>query len=192
MFEEDIGFGDDDDFDFVFVFDADEFLAFAVIEVVAYAVMDFDDDAPDGFSGGGREYQSHDFDGQAFCGFDLADAIAGWAVFVDASAEGGSDALSGHFDEPEGADAEYACASAVASDGVSESVFDAASVLFFAHVDEVIDDYATEVAESDLACDGICCAKVHLVGALFGVGISPEAAAVDVDGNECFGLVDNE
>ena len=192
VFEEDIGFGDDDDFDLVFVFDADEFFAFAVIEVVTDAIVDFDDDAFDGIAGGGSEDESHDFDGEAFGGFDLSDAVARRAIFVDASSERGSDTLSGHFDESEGADSQDSSACAIASDGIAECAFDTAAMFFFSHIDEVIDDDTSEVTESNLSGDGIGGAEIHLVGAFFSVGICAEAAAVDVDGDESFGLVDDE
>ena len=61
---------------------------------------------------------------------------------------------------------------------------DAAAMLLLAHVDEVVDDHAAEVAEAELPGDFLGGQEVHLVGGLFGRVVGAEAAAVDVDGDQ--------
>ena len=61
-----------------------------------------------------------------------------------------------------------------------------------AHVDEVVDDHAAQVAQAQLAGDLLGGLQVHLVGGLLGVVVGPEVAAVDVDGDQRLGLLDDD
>ena len=65
-------------------------------------------------------------------------------------------------------------------------------MLFLVHVDEVVDDDAAEVAESDLPGDLLGGQDVHLIGRLLGGVLGAEVAAVDVDGHQGLGLVDDD
>ena len=80
----------------------------------------------------------------------------------------------------------------VALDRVAHRLLDAAAVLLVAHVDEVVDDDAAQVAQPELAGDLLGGLQVHLVGRLLGVVVGPEVAAVDVDGDQRLGLVDDD
>ncbi len=100
--------------------------------------------------------------------------------------------MAGHFDEAEGAGAENFGAGPIAADGIVQRTFDVAAVAFLAHIDEVVHDDAAEVAEAELAGDFAGGDLVELVGRILGGAIGAEAAAVDVDGDEGLGLVDDE
>ena len=61
-----------------------------------------------------------------------------------------------------------------------------------AHVDEVVDDDAAEVAQPQLPGDLLGRVQVHLEGGLLGVVVGAEVAAVDVDGDQRLGLLDDD
>ncbi len=85
--------------------------------------------------------------------------------------------------QPELADAENLGAGAVAADGVAQRPFDVAAMAIAAHVDEVVDDDAAEVAEAKLASDFLRGQQVHLVGGFLGRVVGAEVSAVNVDGD---------
>jgi hypothetical protein len=60
------------------------------------------------------------------------------------------------------------------------------------HVDEVDDDQATEVAQTELAGQFFGRFHVGLEGGFLDIGALGRAAGVDVDGNQCFGVVDDD
>ena len=62
---------------------------------------------------------------------------------------------------------------------------------FFPHVDEVVDDHTTQVAQTDLAADFCSSLQVNLVRVFFGIVIHAEVAAVHVDGDQRFRLIDD-
>ena len=61
-----------------------------------------------------------------------------------------------------------------------------------AHVDEVVDHHAAQVAEPQLPGDFLGGDLVELEGRFLGRAVGAEAAAVDVDRHEGLGLVDHE
>ena len=110
---------------------------------------------------------------------------------VDAS-DAPSHALSCEFEEAQLADGEELGAGAIALEEVLELVFDIASVGSAAHIDEVEDDEATEIAEAELAADLVGGFHVCSERGCFGVGGAAHLAGVDIDGDEGFGFVDDE
>ncbi len=60
------------------------------------------------------------------------------------------------------------------------------------HVDEVVDDDAAEVAEPQLPCDLIDRLKVRVIRIRLAVAGRTTSAAVDVDRDQRFGLIDDE
>ncbi len=67
-----------------------------------------------------------------------------------------------------------------------------ALVLLLLHVDEVDDDDPAQVAEPQLAADGLYRLEVGLEDGLFQVVVPHETAGVDVDGGHRLGLVDDQ
>jgi hypothetical protein len=66
------------------------------------------------------------------------------------------------------------------------------AVLGVLHVDEVEDDDAAQVAQAQLARDGVRRFQVGLEDGVVEVAPADEAAGVDVDGGHRFGLVDDQ
>ena len=71
-------------------------------------------------------------------------------------------------------------------------LFDAATVPLLAHVDEVVDDHSTEVAQPELAGDFLGRGQVQAKCGFFGVIVRPEIAAVDVNRDEGLSLLDHD
>ncbi len=124
--------------------------------------------------------------------FHLGHALAIGAVLVDAALQRWPDALPGHLDQAELRDFQDLGAGAIALDGVAHRFLDGAAMLVVAHVDEVVDDDAAEVAEPELAGDFLGGLQVHLERRFLGVVVGAEVAAVDVDGHQRFGLLDDD
>src|SRR6516164_3390906 len=128
-----------------------DFLAFFVMEIVGHFLGHLDLNAGNVFVMGGQLQHAHDVDTHAFAGFHLAGTEAVRTILVDATLEGGANALAGHFDNAEGGNLENLGASAIALDRLAQGAFDATAMVFLAHVDEVVDDDAAQVAEAELA-----------------------------------------
>src|SRR5262249_48811083 len=106
--------------------------------------------------------EAHDVDRHAFGRLDLAGAVAVRAVVEDTALERWADALAGHLDDAELGDLQDLGAGAIALDGVAHGLLDATAMLLVAHVDEVVDDHATQVAQPQLAGDLPGGLQVHL------------------------------
>ena len=74
----------------------------------------------------------------------------------------------------------------------AQPVLDLALVLVRLHVDEVDDDQAAEVAQAQLAGDLIGCLQVGAEGRFLDVMALGGACRVHVDGNQGFGMVDDD
>ena len=61
-----------------------------------------------------------------------------------------------------------------------------------AHVNEVVDDDPAQVAEPQLSGDLPGRLQIHLVSRFLGIIIGAEIAAVDVDGDQGLGLIDDD
>ena len=113
---------------------------------------------------------------------------AAGAILVDAALQAGANPLPRHLDQAEGAGAEDLGAGPVAPDRVAQGPLDAAAMPLLAHVDEVVDDHAAQIAQPQLPGDLAGRQQVHLVGGFFGRVVGAEVAAVDVDGHQRLGL----
>src|SRR6185436_15211713 len=116
-------------------------------------------------------------------------AAAGGAVDEVDALVAAAHALAGHLEDPELADGEQGGAGAVALHALAEAVFDVLAVAGVAHVDQVVDDDAAEVAELELAADLLDRLAVGLVGVGLGVAGIAHLAGVHVDGDQGLGLV---
>jgi hypothetical protein len=65
-------------------------------------------------------------------------------------------------------------------------------VVFAQHVDEVGNDDAAQVAQTELAGDRSGRFEVRLEDRVLEIACTDEAAGVDVDGRQRFGLVDDQ
>ncbi len=185
---------DDADLDRHVAFDLhpDDLLPLAVVQVGGDFRVDGDRDPADLLAVGGQGQQPHDVDGHALGRLDDPRAGAVGAVLVDRSLQAGSDPLASHLDEAEGAHAEDLGACAIALDGLAQGTLDPTTMALFAHVDEVVDDHAAQVAEPELSRDLARGPQVHLVGGPLGVVLHAEVPRVHVDGDQGFGLVDDD
>ena len=73
-----------------------------------------------------------------------------------------------------------------------EAGFHVFTVAADAHVDKVNDDEAAKVTQAHLARNFVCRFKVGLVGSFFDVATFGRFRRVDIDGNERFGVVNDE
>lgn len=64
-------------------------------------------------------------------------------------------------------------------------------MLFLAHVDEVIDDHTAQVAQSQLPCNLLGGLNIHSISRFLGRVVRAKRSAVDVDRDQCLGLIDD-
>ncbi|MNS23586.1 hypothetical protein D3C72_554070 [compost metagenome] len=123
---------------------------------------------------------------------DTAGALAVGADLGGAFDHAQTAALAADFHQAEARDAAHLDAGAILGQGVLQRLLDGAVVLAFIHVDEVDDDQAGEVAQTQLAggLDGGF--QVGLGGGGLDVALLGGAARVHVDGDQGFGLVDHQ
>ncbi|MNY09625.1 hypothetical protein D3C86_1425450 [compost metagenome] len=65
-------------------------------------------------------------------------------------------------------------------------------MLLFLHVDEVQDDDAAQIAQSELAGDGLRSLQIGLENRVVEIASAHEAACVDIDRGQRLGLVDDQ
>ena len=123
---------------------------------------------------------------------DLAAAVAVRAVHEVRLVEARAHALAGHLHDAEVADLQRRRLGAVTAQVVVETGLDLAPVLRRAHVDEVVDDDAAEVAQAELAGDLVHRLLVGVEGVGLAVARAAALAAVHVDGHHRLGLVDHQ
>ncbi len=103
------------------------------------------------------------------------------------------DSLAGDGDQAEIVELENLGWGAVALQLIFERGHDAVAVLALVHVDEVDDDDAAEIAQANLTDDLGDGIEVGLDDGVFEAGgLADELAGVDVDGDQGFGLVDDD
>src|SRR5262245_16711940 len=168
-----------------------DLLSLAVEQVSCHVGLHPRLDARDMLTVGRQLQQAHYIDAHALGRLDLARAVAMWAILVDAPLEGRPDPLAGHLDNAELRDLEHLRAGPVAFDRLAHRLFDAAAVLLIPHVDEVVDDHSAQITEPQLSGDLLGGMQIHLVRGLFRIVVGAEAAAVDVDRNQCLGLLND-
>ena len=104
----------------------------------------------------------------------------------------GADALARHLQQAEMRNAADLDAGAVVLQRVLHPPFDGAIVAAFLHVDEVDDDQAGEVAQSELAGDLVRRLEVGAQRGVLDVVLAGRTPRVDVDGDQRLGLVDDD
>ena len=105
---------------------------------------------------------------------------------------GRAQALPRQFKQAETRDATDLYAGAVNFGRLVEAGFHVFTVAVDPHVDEIDNDKTAKVTQAHLARNFICRFKVGLVGSFFDVATFGRFRRVDVDGNERFGVVNDE
>ena len=136
--------------------------------------------------------QAQDGQRQGFHVADDALAVATRADDAAGFAQRRTQALTGHFQQAEARDAADLHTGAVGFQGFANLVFHGALVLRRGHVDEVDDDQAADVAQTQLAGDFLGRFQVGLQRGFLDVAALGGARRVDVDGHQCFGRVDDD
>ena len=83
-------------------------------------------------------------------------------------------------------------ARSVLTDGFAQAVFYRTLVANRCHIDEVDNDQAAKVAQTQLTSDFIGCFKVGIKRRFFDVAAAGGACGVDIDSGQRFGAVDND
>ena len=101
-------------------------------------------------------------------------------------------ALAGHLHQTERGDLGDMGACVIPRQRLLQRTQHLTLVLLFAHVDEVDDDDAAEIAQSELAADRLGRFQVGLEDGLFEVAMTDEGAGIHIDGGHGLGLVDHQ
>ena len=123
---------------------------------------------------------------------DVAGAGTARAGNVAGFREGRAQALTRQFHQAKAADLAHLDAGTVETQGVAQAVLDFALGLAVFHVDEVDDDQATQVAQTQLAGQFVGSFEVGLQRRFLNVGTLGGTTGVDVDGNQGFGVIDDD
>ena len=99
--------------------------------------------------------------------------------------------LAAHFHQAELADGAELHTCAVLAQCVTQPILHVAPVAAFLHVDEVDDDQSAEVAQAHLARHLICRLQVGAGRGFFDVATTDGAGRVDVDRDQCLGMVNH-
>src|SRR5690606_22665003 len=127
-------------------------------------------------------------------GFRVADNActrATRAGHVGTFVQSGAQTLAGQLHEAKTRDLAHLHASAIEVQGISQPLLDGALVLAVLHVDEVDHDEAAQVSQTQLAGHFIRRFLVGTQGGFFNVGTARGACGVHVDGDQRFGVVDD-
>src|SRR5471032_425953 len=135
---------------------------------------------------------AQDLQGRRFGVADVAGAGAARAGHMRAFGQRRTQALARQFHQAEAGNLAHLHAGAVVVQRVLQALLDFALVLGHFHVDEVDHDQAAQVAQAQLAGHFLGRFAVGVEGGGLDVGAAGGARRVDVDGNERFGVVDDD
>ena len=125
-------------------------------------------------------------------GLDGAAPLAGGAGFAEHALQRFAGALARHLDQSKGRKIPDHGLDAVALQLLAQFAQHFGLVVGAGHVDEVDDDDAAQIAQPQLACNGVGCLQIGLEDGLVEIARAHVAAGVDVDGGERLGLVDDQ
>src|SRR5262252_2864322 len=111
----------------------------------------------------------------------MAGAAALRAGLGRALQHAGADALARHFEQAEMRNTPDLDPGAILPEAVAELALHRAVVALFIHVDEVDDDEAGEIAQSELPCDFLGSLKIGLERGILDMVFAGRAAGIDVD-----------
>src|SRR5690606_16294369 len=130
--------------------------------------------------------------GQRFNVTDGAPAITARADDAAGLAQRRAQTLTGHLQQTETGNAAYLHPGAVGFQTFADTLFHGTLVLGGRHVDEVDDDQAADVTQAQLTGDFLGGFEVGLQRSLLDVATLGGTGRVDVDGNQGFGVVDDD
>ncbi len=136
--------------------------------------------------------ETQDGQGEGFVVTDDPLTLATGADMAAGLVEGGAQTLTGHFQQAEAGDAPQLDARTVLMHGFTQAVFHLALMANRGHVDEVDDDQATDVTQTQLAGDFLGRFQVGLQGGFLDVAAFGGARRVDVDGGQRLGRIDHD
>ena len=123
---------------------------------------------------------------------DAAHAGAARARDMSGIADRRTQTLPRHLQQSEARQAADLDARTILLDRIAQPVFYGALVLLRQHVDEVDDDEATEIAQTQLPCNLVRRFEVRVESGGFDVAAARGACRVDVDGDQCFRGVNDD
>ncbi len=133
-----------------------------------------------------------DFIAHGARGFHLTQPAAGGAGLQQHVRQRVAGAFAGEFHQAELREAADGDLHLVARQRFTQFVEHGGAVLGVVHVDEVDDDDAAQIAQPQLAGDGLRGLQIGAVDGVVEVARADETAGVDVDGGHRLGLVDDE
>ena len=125
-------------------------------------------------------------------GLDRAAPAAAGTGFAQHMLQRLAGALARHLDQTERGDLGDVGLGMIAGEAFFERAQHLALVLVLGHVDEVDDDDAAEIAQSQLTADGLGGLQVGLEDGLFQIAMTDEGAGVHIDRGHGLGLVDDQ
>ena len=136
--------------------------------------------------------QAQDRERQRFVVTHGTGAATAWAHVVAGFAQRRAQTLAGHLQQAEARDMADLDTRAVLADGFTQAVFNRTLVADRGHIDEVDNDQAAKVAQTQLACDFVSRFEVSVERRFFDIAAAGRASGVDVDSGQRFGAIDND
>ena len=133
-----------------------------------------------------------DFVAHGLRGFQVAPALAGGAGFAQDVVEVFARTFAGELHQPQAGEAVEGNAGAVEAQGFGHFAQYGLAVLFAHHIDEIHNNHTAEVAQAQLAGDGVAGIEVGFEDGFVEIARAHEAAGVHVDGGHGFGALDNQ
>jgi hypothetical protein len=107
-------------------------------------------------------------------------------------AQGRTQPLSRHFQQPKSRDSSDLDPGPIGPHGVPQPVFDLALILLWAHVNEINDQQAAEIAKPALASDFISRFKIGDQGRSLDIFAFSRPCGVDVNRYQRFSVIDDD
>jgi hypothetical protein len=101
-------------------------------------------------------------------------------------------ALPRHLEQSEARQASDLNAGAVHLHRITQTILDLTLILRRLHIDEIDDDQAADITDTQLACDLVRSLEIRIRRRRLDVAAACGARRVDVDRNQSFGVVDND
>ena len=100
--------------------------------------------------------------------------------------------LTRHFQQTKARDATDLYTSTILTHRITHAVFYFTLVTHWRHVDEVDNNQAAQVTQTQLACDFIRCFQVGVQRGFFDIATARCTGGVDIDSGQGFGRIDND
>ena len=100
--------------------------------------------------------------------------------------------MSRHLQQTKTTDLANLYTSTILANGIAEPIFNFALIFLRAHIDEIDNDQAAEIANTQLARDFIRRFEVSVESRCFDITTLGGARRVDIDRDQRFGVIDND